>query len=431
MPNDRGGLPLNTIEQPPAISRDVAGVSSVGLVVLSPGVVMLGLNGGLPGIDPSSISLASDSGPVEPPISWQRVPAAGAEISLLLARAQPGLAAGAMLWATDHAGAAAALSLHEVPDLQSLLGPLPPAAILRVLGFIASRAAGMLRRADDAALAAACNALAGHARAPDRVAVPGARCGADTVFWSLPAAMPAAPGTSFVIGRHRIRRVGHAGGAMVTDRRFEGGTLLPALGEGPIHLASRTEPLPTLGELARRQDAPSRAIYRAAVGELARRAPEDDECRRLLRDHQLLAPARPISQAIDPKEPFGGALELAVDDHAGGLFLRGWLRDPLKLVSQLSLHGSFGEQAAAARPADPLPALRPGEEIRRGTAWRARQPGGLRRLSAAGGGPAVRAMAAPGPAGHGRRGDAGGPALHHRPRNWRATASSAPSPRRM
>ena len=58
----------------------------------------------------------------------------------------------------------------------------------------------------------------------------------------------------------------------------------------------------------------------------------------------MLAPARPVSQIANPEEPFGGALELAVDDHAGGLFLRGWLRDPLGMVSQLVLQGSVGDQ---------------------------------------------------------------------------------------
>ena len=33
-----------------------------------------------------------------------------------------------------------------------------------------------------------------------------------------------------------------------------------------------------------------------------------------------------------------------MDDHGGGLFLRGWLRDPLGLIGQLSLAGNFGEQ---------------------------------------------------------------------------------------
>ena len=61
--------------------------------------------------------------------------------------------------------------------------------------------------------------------------------------------------------------------------------------------------------------------------ELARRATEDEACRRLLRDHQFLDPAPAVSQMAEPAEPFGGALELAVDDHGGGLFLRGWLRD--------------------------------------------------------------------------------------------------------
>ena len=46
---------------------------------------------------------------------------------------------------------------------------------------------------------------------------------------------------------------------VLADRRFEDGYLLPGAGEGPIHLAAPAPgTLPTLAELARRQDAPSR-----------------------------------------------------------------------------------------------------------------------------------------------------------------------------
>jgi GT2 family glycosyltransferase len=40
----------------------------------------------------------------------------------------------------------------------------------------------------------------------------------------------------------------------------------------------------------------------------------------------------------------GGALEVALDDHGGGLFLRGWMRDPLRLVESVTLSSPFGDQ---------------------------------------------------------------------------------------
>ncbi len=336
---------LDTFGHTPAISQDIAGTASAAFLIVSPGVVLLGLQGCLPGIDAGSISLSSDLGPIEPPMSWLQVPASDPPLALLLARAQPGLRASGTLTVTDELGGLALLALRPVADARELLAGQPASAILRITGFIASRALGMFRRPDDAALAGFCRNLASLGRSPDRVAVPIARCGDDTLAWSLPGSLDSAPATSLVIGRHRIRQASHAGGAMLLeDRRFEDGYLLPGSGDGPIHLAPHRGPLPTLAELARRPDAASRALYRTATHELARRATEDEASRRLLRDHQLLAPAQAFSQVAEPEEPFGGALELALDDHGGGLFIRGWLRDPLGLISQLSLLGNFGEQ---------------------------------------------------------------------------------------
>ena len=337
---------LDTFGHTPAISEEIAGIASAAFLALSPGIVMLGLQGGIPGIDVGCASLVTDRGPVEPPMSWLQVPDTEPALSLLVVRVQPGLAAGTTLTVTDEQGGTARLALRPVADVRELLADQPPAVILRITGFIAARALGMFRRPDDAALAGFCRNLASLGKSADRVATPIARCGEDTLVWSLPRGVVAAPAASLVIGRHRIRQASHAAGAMVlADKRFEDGYLLPGGGDGPIHLAPHQGHLPTLAELARRPDAPSKALYRSATHELARRAAEDEACRRLLRDHQLLAPAQAFSQVAEPEEPFGGALELAVDDHGGGLFLRGWLRDPLGLIGHLSLVGSFDEQA--------------------------------------------------------------------------------------
>ena len=70
--------------------------------------------------------------------------------------------------------------------------------------------------------------------------------------------------------------------------------------------------------------------------------------RRAAAEAQLLAPARPGARWRIPSRPVGGAIELALADGAGGLFLCGWLRDPLDLV---------GRARAARRhsPAAPCP----------------------------------------------------------------------------
>ncbi|WP_052214901.1 glycosyltransferase family 2 protein [Belnapia sp. F-4-1] len=326
----------------PATSSDVAGGASAVLLALSPGAVLLVLRDGLPGIDTGSLSLASAHGPVEPPMSWQTVP--GTALSLLLLKPQPGLAMGEWLDAGDDSGGRVRL-LPEAGSIADCFGNLAPAALLRVAGFLAARGRRLLRGAEDAALAAACHAVAGLAQAPERGARAAAFCGADALLWSLPRGLAAEAATSYVVSRNRLRQVSHTDQTLILDdRSFEGGFLLPAGAEGPIHLAPAPATLPTLGDLARRQDAAGRGLYRLATTELARRAATEEPARRLLRDHQLVRPTQPAAQVSQPDEPFGGALELAVDDHAGGLFLRGWLRDPLALVARLTLQGRFGEQ---------------------------------------------------------------------------------------
>lgn len=317
------------------------------MLTVSPGIVLLFIRGALDDFAVDSLELSSSDCPLVAPLSWLRLDLPGPAL-LLAARPQPGLQPAHLLRATDHSGRAADILPAEAPDLPALIDTDNPGVILRVLGFIASRAAGVLRRANDPALAAACLALAQRAKAAR--ATPIALCGHDTVFWSLPAGLAA--GTSFILGRHRLRHLRHTEDALILpDRRFEGGFLLPVGGDGPILLAPPAAPLPTLAELAQRKDPAGRQAYRTALGGLARAALDEEEARRLLRDHQLLAPVQPARQVMEPELPFGGSLDMALDDHSGGLFLRGWLRDPLGLVTGLSLRSGFGDQPL---PADSL-----------------------------------------------------------------------------
>jgi GT2 family glycosyltransferase len=53
-----------------------------------------------------------------------------------------------------------------------------------------------------------------------------------------------------------------------------------------------------------------------------------------------MAPRRP-SRAVNPTEPIGAAIELALADRGGGLFLRGWVRDPLGMVLGMELRSGI------------------------------------------------------------------------------------------
>lgn len=336
------------LEKLPAASLDAAVSVSVGSVALSPGAVMLGFDGPLAELDPASASLDSEDGPVRPPLSWHRLPGPQGPLLLLLARAQPALAPGAALHVTDARGLAGSIRIRGLADLPALLGTGDPAAMLAVLRFIAAKAAGTLRLSGDGVLAQTCHRLAQSARVPERTALPVALCGHGLVMWSLPSGVHAGAGAHYVLGRRGLRRVSVNGGIVILHgRQFEGGYLLPAEGDRPIHLAPAGGRLPTLGELGRRKDPHSLALYRSGLAELAQRATAEEGAQRLLRDLQLLAPAEQPHHCAAPDRPFGAALEMALSDHAGGVFLRGWIRDPLRLIARLSLHCPYGERQLA------------------------------------------------------------------------------------
>jgi hypothetical protein len=108
--------------------------------------------------------------------------------------------------------------------------------------------------------------------------------------------------------------------------------LVPPEG-APIALDAPAANLPGLLALARRGGMPRRVMLDLLAARPAAAA--------LLRDLQLLAPAR-STLSDNPALPVGGALELALPDGEGGIFLRGWLRDPLGLVHEIRLRGPGG-----------------------------------------------------------------------------------------
>ena len=261
---------------------------------------------------------------------------------MLLARAQPDLVPDTTLRLATPSGGTTRLALDAAEDAASLLGTAEPGPLLQLLRFVAGKALGIFRAAEDPDLAATCLRLAVLARGAARPAQAAARCGQDAVLWSLPAGTAAGP--HLLLTRRRLQRVVLAGDqAILPDAGPEDAWLLPPGGDWLIHLPAAAH-LPSLGLLARGKDPRGRALHRAAQAELARRAVAEPPMRRLLRDQQLLLPTARVRQHTGLEFPFGAGLDLAVPDHAGGLFLRGWLRDPLGLVASLTLVGPFGEQ---------------------------------------------------------------------------------------
>ena len=63
---------------------------------------------------------------------------------------------------------------------------------------------------------------------------------------------------------------------------------------------------------------------------------------------QIFAPDRPRALA-SPKQPVGAALELSVSCGGAGVFARGWVRDPYRLVQEAELESPFGRASLGDR----------------------------------------------------------------------------------
>ncbi|TCZ63578.1 glycosyltransferase [Roseicella aquatilis] len=313
-----------------------------GLLALSPHLALLALPA-IPGLErPAEAVLRGAGGVLRPPLSWQAITGPEGRLHLLLARTQPGLAAEAPLVLAPSDGPALRLWPEAAEDAASLLGTDAPGPLLALLRFVAGKALGAFRAGEDPSLATACHAMAAGLRDGARAAVPAARCGHDALLWTLPAP---ASGPHLLLTRGRIQRVALAGEhAILPDTGAAEAWLLPPAGDAPILLPRVPTRLPGLTHLARGKEPQARALHRAAQAELARRAAAEPPMRRLLRDQQLLLPTARVRQHAIAGAPFGAGLDLAVPDHGGGLFLRGWLRDPMGMIAGLTLCNPFGEQ---------------------------------------------------------------------------------------
>jgi GT2 family glycosyltransferase len=337
------GLLLGAADRLPAASLAAAAQPMAGMLPLSPGLVLLALPEA-PGLArPAEAALHGPAGALRPPLSWQSLTIGEERLHLLLARAQPGLTPGAELTFLSPDRGHHAVGLRGAADAVALLGTAEPGPLLQLLRFIAGKALGIFRAGEDPVLAAACRKLAAAARTAARPAEPAAQCGPEALLWSLPPGLAAGP--HLLLGPRSLRRVALAAEtAILPETGASEAWLVPPQSEGLVLLPAVRARLPGLVQLARGKDARARALHAAAQAELLRRAPAEPAMGRLLRDQQLLVPPARIRQHAAPSEPFGAGLDLAVPDHAGGLFLRGWLRDPLGLIDSLTLCSPYGEQ---------------------------------------------------------------------------------------
>ncbi len=231
-----------------------------------------------------------------------------------------------------------------------LFADLPAADLPRLLRFLAGACATTLRAEADLALLALIRQLAGRLprRATPLQPVVDLADGS-VVLGGLPAGTQGAGAWLLVTDRSIRRLTEVAPPTLVVPRDGLTGIVLPPDEPGPLDIAAAEHLVALPSLLAGRPD--GGAARRDLLPHLARLAAASPRRAALLRDVQLLAP-QPGRVADQADLPVAGGLDLSLHD-GEGVFLRGWLRDPLAIVEELRLHAPDGVRV-----------LRPSELVR-------------------------------------------------------------------
>ncbi len=234
-------------------------------------------------------------------------------------------------------------------DATELAEGLDAASCRRLLGFLLGFCRTAFALANDPAFARTCARLARLCAADAGPAEPVASAGP---AWMVVAGVRAPrDATLYVLGADRIRHDAapalQDGAAVQLVPPVQDGDLILALCDRPLLWAVRGPKAALPDALQRSGRHAANAALRAAC--LQALAPAGGAAAAVLREMQVMAPAAP-RRHDDPANPLGAALDVALPDGEGGLFLRGWLRDPLRLVAGVELRtpmATAGIDAAA------------------------------------------------------------------------------------
>jgi len=247
-------------------------------------------------------------------------------------------------------------TLQSTQELLSLTERLDISARRRLLDFLLGFCRTAFRLSEDREFATMCAQVAALCCRPSGVATPIAHVPSGRVL--LRGAQCSAKDTLYLIGPSGTRLVCPPGKAnrtrRETDNRPDDALVIPVPNESDWLLASGAElriwqiAQVQLSELPHVMSLTGPALAAARIAclrALSPAAPGSIEAA-ILRELHLLAPAS-ARQHDDPSLPLGGALELALPDGNGGVFLSGWLRDPLDLVVGVELYTPLGSEAVA------------------------------------------------------------------------------------
>ncbi len=239
-----------------------------------------------------------------------------------------------------------ALIEGRAADPAELAEALDAESCRRLLGFLLGFCRSAFRLAGDPGFVRTCVRLARLCAEDAGDAMPVAVAGAE---WMVLAGVRAPKdATVYVLGdrvRHGAAATGDDGGLQLVPP-VRAGELVLALCERPLIWTVRNGAgaLPDVLQRAGR-GAASGALRAACLRALA---PAGGPVAAMLREMQVMSPAAPRKHD-DVAAPVGAALEVALPDGAGGLFLRGWLRDPLQLIAGAELRTPIASKAVDLR----------------------------------------------------------------------------------
>jgi GT2 family glycosyltransferase len=243
--------------------------------------------------------------------------------------------------------AAALEAMAASPD--AMIGGLPAAARVRLLSFLMETGAGLFGARRASAFLRACQILAASLHDAQQGQVRTARIiallpdGAQLI--ALPAAQ--APGAWHHLAADALRPVPASavddGIYLLAERAAAGDTLHAGGGEAPWRLAATASAVPhLLAWIETASSAHAVAVIGLVHAWAAAHGRSSAAVSALLHELALLRP-RQVLRHDGSRHPVAAALELALPDGQGGLFLRGWLRDPHGLVGAMQLRLPWGE----------------------------------------------------------------------------------------
>src|SRR5215469_3571581 len=286
-----------------------------------------------------------------------RLGGAGGQIRMVLAVQVPAQASGTALLLRGTAEVARIPLRHQgLASPASLIEGLDDIGRARLLSFVVGICRGALRLSDDDGFREFCWDLVRTSLAADTIAfMARARLIGGNALYSAsaPAAAIGAIETVYLMDENgiaenqfraavglaedepRVFLIAPLGAVRRTTTAIlvaEGGAVLatiPAASDVPGVMELATDA--TLGSAERRY------VLRC-LGQLA----DDPEVAAMARALQILAPER-TRELADVAKPVAAALEFTASYGTSGVFLRGWIRDPHRLVQDAELISPFGE----------------------------------------------------------------------------------------